>query len=59
LWLELLDNKILKDKHINISMMNVHDVLNVVQHMLVLLGNANELISQANIFRAVDQGLEQ
>ena len=39
--------------------MNVHDVLNVVQHMLVLLGNANELISQANIFRAVDQGLEQ
>jgi len=59
LWLELLDNDLLKDEH---SMINVHDVLNIVQRTLVLLGNANELISQArrcNILRAIDQGLEK
>jgi len=58
LWSELLDKDLLKDEH---SMINVHDVLNVVQRTLVFLGNANELISQArrcNILRAVDQGLE-
>lgn len=59
LWSELLDNDLLKEEE---SMINVHDVLNVVQRTLVLLGNANELISQTrrcNILRAVDQGLEK
>jgi len=59
LWSELLDNDLLKEED---SMINVHDVLNVVQRTLVLLGNANELISQArrcNILRAVDQGLKK
>ena len=59
LWSELLDNDLLKDED---STINVHDVMNVVQRTLVLLGNANELISQArrcNILRSVDQGLEK
>ena len=59
LWSELLDNDLLKEED---SMINVHDVLNVVQRTLVLLGNANEIISQArrcNILRAVDQDLEK
>ncbi|XP_065902073.1 uncharacterized protein [Dysidea avara] len=43
-------------------MINVHDALSVVQRTLVLLGNANELVSQTrrcNILRSVDQGLEK
>jgi len=41
---------------------NVHDVLEVVQCTLVLLGNANELISQTRrctILKCVDQSLEK
>ena len=43
LWLELIDNNLLKSKD---AVINVHDVLNVLQRTLVLLGNANELVSQ-------------
>ena len=59
LWSELIDNDLLKDED---SMINVHDALSVVQRTLVLLGNANELVSQTrrcNILRSVDQGLEK
>ena len=43
-------------------MINVHNVLSVVQRTLVLLENANKLVSQTricNILRSVDQGLEE
>ena len=59
LWSELIDNDLLKSED---SVINVHDVLNVLQRTLVLLGNANELVSQTrrcNVLRAVDQGLEK
>ena len=42
--------------------MNVHDVLNVIQRTLVLMGNANELLSQTrrcNILQCVDKSLER
>jgi len=44
------------------GVVNVHDVLDIVQHTLVLLGNTNELISQSrrsNILRCVDGSLEK
>ena len=59
LWSELIDNNLVRDEE---SMINVHNILVVVQRTLVLLGNANELISQArrcNILRSVDQRLEK
>ena len=43
LWSDLLDNNLLADEKATI---NAHDVLNVVQRTLVLMGNANELLSQ-------------
>ena len=57
LWAELLDNNHLEDPE---SLINVHDVLNVIQYTLVLLGNANELILQTrrcNILQCVDKCL--
>ena len=59
LWSELIDNDLLRSED---SVIYVHDVLNVLQRTLVLLGNANELVSQTrrcNVLRAVDQGLEK
>ena len=44
------------------AVINVHDVLEVVQRTLVLLGNANELISQTRrcaILKCVDHNLEK
>ena len=41
---------------------NVHDVLDIVKRTLVLLGNANDLISRArrsNILHCVDDSLEK
>ena len=43
LWSDLLDNNLLADENTTI---NTHDVLNVVQRTLVLMGNTNELLSQ-------------
>ena len=43
-------------------MINVHDVLNIIQRTLVLMGNANELLLQArrcNILQCVDKTLEK
>ena len=59
LWSELLDNNLLEDEG---AVNNVHDVLEVVQCTLVLLGNANELISQTRrcaILKCVDHNLEK
>ena len=59
LWSELIDNDLLKSED---SVINVNDILNVLQRTLVLLGKANELVSQArrcNILRVIDQGLEK
>ena len=59
LWSDLLDNNLLADKS---EVINVHDVLNVIQWTLVLMGNANELLSQAqcgNILQCVDKTLEK
>ena len=59
LWSELIDNELLKSED---AVINVQDVMNVLQRTLVLLGNTNELISQArrcSILRACDQDLEK
>ena len=59
LWSELIDNDLLKSED---AVINVQDVLNVLQRTLVLLGNANELISQVrrcSFLRACDQDLEK
>ena len=42
-------------------MINVHDMLNIIQRTLVLMGNANELLSQVrrcNILQCVEKTLE-
>ena len=55
LWSDLLDNSLLADESVVI---NVHDVLNIIQRTLVLMGNANELLSQArrcNILQCFDK----
>ena len=44
LWSDLLENNLLADDS---AVINVHDVLNIIQRTLVLMGNANELLSQA------------
>ena len=57
MWAELIDNDLLSSPDATV---NVHDVLNVVQRTLVLLGNANELLSQlrrSKILAAVDTSL--
>ena len=59
LWSDLVDNNLLADDS---AVINVHDVLNIIQHMLVLMGNANELLSQAqrcNILQCIDKTLEK
>ena len=57
LWSELINSGLLKRKD---SVINVHDVLNVLQRTLVLLlRNANELVRRCRILRVVDQGLEK
>ena len=55
MWSELLDNNLLEDERA------VIDVLEAVQRTLVLLGNANELISQTRcaILKCVDHNLEK
>ena len=40
LWSDLLDNNLLANES---AVINVHDVLNIIQHTLVLMENANEL----------------
>ena len=59
LWSDLLDNNLLADESATI---NAHDVLNVIQRTLVLMGNANELLSQTRrrqILQCVDKNLEK
>ena len=57
LWSELIENDLLEDPNATV---NVHDVLDIIQRSLVLLGNANELLSQlrrTNILQLVDKSL--
>ena len=57
LWSELLDSGHLDDQN---GMKNVHNVLDIIQHSLILLGNANELVSQlrkTNLLQAADKSL--
>ena len=57
MWAELIDNDLLSSLDATV---NVYNILNVVQHMLLLLGNANELLSQlehSKILAAVDTSL--
>ena len=57
MWAELIDNNLLSDPN---ATMNVHDVLNIIQCTIVLLGNTNEMISQlrcSKILAAVDPSL--
>ena len=57
IWAELIDNNQLSDADATV---NVHDVLNIIQRTMVLLGNANEMLSQlrrSKILAAVDTSL--
>ena len=48
LWSKLIDNDLLKGED---SVVNVHDVLNVVlQCILILLDNANELVPEKKMY---------
>ena len=44
LWSDLLSKNLLADDS---AVINVHDMLNIIQRMLVIIRNANELLSQA------------
>jgi len=57
MWAELIDNNQLRNLG---TTLNIHDILNVVHHILVMLGNANELFSQlwcSKFLAAVDTSL--
>ena len=57
LWSDLIEQDMLKDPDVTIS---VADVLDVIQRSLVLLGNSNELLSQmrrTNILQLADKSL--
>ena len=57
MWAELIDNNLLSDADATV---NVHDVLNIIQRTIVLLGNAHEMLSQLRcpkILAAVDTSL--
>ena len=59
LWSDIIDSHLHTNEE---GVVNVHNVLDIVQRTLVLLGNANELISQArhsNILHCVDGSLEK
>ena len=58
LWSDLIKQNLLEDPNATIS---VHDVLEVVQLSLVLLGNANELLSQmrTKILQLADKSLRK
>ena len=43
MWAELIDNNLLSDPDAKV---NVYEVLNIVQHIMVLLENANKMISE-------------
>ena len=58
LWSDLLHNNLLAGEG---GMINAHNVLNVIQRLLILLGNANKLLSQTrrcDILQCVDKSLE-
>ena len=59
LWIDIIDNGLNTNEK---RVVNVHNVLDIVQHTLVLMGNANKLISQmlhSNILYCVDGLLEK
>ena len=43
MWAELIDNNLLSDPNASV---NVHDILNIIQRAIVLLGTTNEMLSQ-------------
>ena len=59
LWSDLIENNLLDDEA---AVINVQDVMEIIQRSLVLLGNANELLSQirrTNILQLADQSLKK
>lgn len=57
LWSELIENGMLEDPNASV---NVLDVLDIMQRTIVLLGNANELLSQvrrSNLLQIADSAL--
>ena len=57
MWAEMIDYNLLSVADVTV---NVHDVLNIIQRTIVLLGNANEMLSQlrrSKILAAVDTSL--
>ena len=57
MWSDLIEQDLLDDPDATIS---VHDVLEIIQRSLVLLGNANELLSQMrrkNLLQLADKSL--
>ena len=55
--IELINNNLLSDADVSV---NIHDVLNIIQCTIVLLGNANKILSQlrhSKLVAAVDTSL--
>ena len=59
LWSDLVGSKLLD---VEDAVISVHDVLDMIQRSLVLFGNANELLSQAqrtNVLQLIDPSLKK
>ena len=57
MWSDLTEQNLLEDPDATI---NVHDMLDIIQRSLVLLGNANEMLSQmrrTNLLQLADESL--
>jgi len=54
LWSELIENGLLEDPDASI---NVLDVLDIMQRSIVLLGNANELLSRTTLLQRAEDAL--
>ena len=57
MWSDLIKQNLQEDPDATI---NVHDVLEIIQRSLVLLGNANKVLSQmTNLLELADKSLEK
>ena len=57
MWSDLIEQNLIEDPDATIS---VHDVLEIIQRSLVLLGNTNEMLSQmrrTNLLKLADESL--
>ena len=59
MWSDLIEQNLLEDPDATIS---IHEVLEIIQRSLVLLGNAKEMLSQmrrTNLLELADESLEK